>query len=297
MSPGSAAPIGITGATGNIGGRVARLLAARGVPMRLVVRDPARAPQLPGAEVATASYGDAAAVRRALAGLETVLFVSGSESATRVEEHRTFVDAAADAGVGHLVYLSFFGAAPDATFRLARDHYATEQHIEAAGRASGMAWTHLRDNLYLDFLPRMVGEDGVIRGPAGSGRVAGVAQDDVAEAAVSVLLDPGGHAGATYDLTGPEAFTLAEAAEVLTECLGRTVTFHDETLEEAFASRASYGAPEWQVEAWVSTYTAIAAGELDGVSGDVERLTGHPARSLRQVLSTDARPGRPSTRP
>lgn len=274
-------PLGITGATGNIGGRVARLLAARQVPMRLALRDPSRAPELPGVEVVQASYGDGEAVRRALDGLDTVLMVSGSESATRVEEHRRFVDAAAAAGVQHLVYLSFYGAAPDATFTLARDHFATERHIEA----SGMGWTHLRDNFYLDFFPLLAGQDDVIRGPAGAGRVAAVAQDDIAAAAVAVLTDPGGHAGSTYELTGPEALTLAEAAATMAECLGRQFTFHDETLEEAYASRASYGAPGWQVDAWVSTYTAIAAGELAGITDHVQRLTGRAPMSLRELLS------------
>jgi uncharacterized protein YbjT (DUF2867 family) len=273
-------PLGVTGATGNIGGRVARLLAERGVPTRLLVRDPERAPSLPGTSVAQAAYGDFEAVRRALHGLEVVLMVSASESATRLDEHRTFVDAAVAAGVEHLVYTSFHGAAPDATFTLARDHHLTEEHIAA----SGLGWTHLRDNLYLDFLGRMVGADGVIRGPAGAGRVAAVAQDDVARAAVAVLTDPGEHRGATYDLTGPETFTLAEAAEVLSRCLGRPVSFHAETVEEAYASRAAYGAPRWQLDAWVSTYTAIAAGEMDGVSDHVERLTGAPPRSLVQVV-------------
>ena len=273
-------PLGITGATGNIGGRVARALAGGGVAQRLVVRDPSRAPSLPGVEVARANYGDFEAVRRALAGCRTVLMVSASESAIRLDEHRTFVDAAADAGVEHLVYTSYVGAAPDATFTLARDHFATEEHI----KASGMAWTFLRDNLYLDFLPRMVGADGVVRGPAGSGRLAAVAQDDVAAVAVGVLREAGAHAGSTYDLTGPEALTLAEVAAVLTEYLAREISFHDETVEEAFASRASYGAPDWQVEAWVSTYTAIAAGELAGISDDVERLVGRPPLSLREVL-------------
>jgi len=74
-----------------------------------------------------------------------------------------------------------------------------------------MAWTFLRDNLYLDFLPRLAGEDGVIRGPADGGRVAAVAQDDVAAATTAVLTDPSAHAGSTYSLTGPEAFTLTEA--------------------------------------------------------------------------------------
>ncbi|MGY1604263.1 SDR family oxidoreductase [Geodermatophilus sp. SYSU D00815] len=272
-------PVAVTGATGRLGGRVARRLAAAGVSQRLLVRDPARAPRLPGADVVPASYGDAAAVRAALAGLPTVLMVSASETPDRVDQHRTFVDAAAAAGVRHLVYVSFYGAAPDATFTLARDHWATEEHV----RARGLRWTFLRDNLYADFFPQMVGADGALRGPAGDGRVAAVAQDDVADAAVAVLRDPAAHSGRTYDLTGPEALTLAEVAEVLTRATGRAVSYVRETVEEAYASRAAYGAPGWQVDAWVSTYTAIAAGELAGVSTAVPDLTGHPARGLEQV--------------
>lgn len=276
----TSAPIAITGATGRLGGRVARRLAAAGVPQRLLVRDPARAPQLPGADVVRAAYTDGAACRQALTGVETVLMVSASETPDRVDQHRSFVDAAAAAGVGHLVYVSFYGAAPDATFTLARDHWATEEHV----RASGLTHTFLRDDLYADFAVHLVGDDGAIRGPAGDGRAALVAQDDIADAATAVLRDPGAHAGATHDLTGPEELTLSEVAEVLTRVTGRPVSYVPETVEEAYASRASYGAPDWQVDAWVSTYTAIAAGEMAGVSSAVPDLTGHPARTLEQVL-------------
>jgi NAD(P)H dehydrogenase (quinone) len=275
------ATIGVTGATGRLGGRVARLLARRGTGQRLLARDPARLPALPRATAFRASYGAAgeAPAREtvaALSGVTTLLMVSGSEAPDRVEQHRAFVDAAARAGVGHLVYTSFLGAAPDCTFTLGRDHYATEQHI----RGSGMRFTFLRDNLYADFLPALAGEDGVIRGPAGDGRVAAVVQDDIAEAAVAVLLDPAAHEGATYDLTGPQALSLGEVAALL----GDGVRYEPETVAQAYASRASYGAPEWQVDAWVSTYTAIAAGELAAVSADVPRLTGHPATSLADLL-------------
>ena len=95
------------------------------------------------------------------------------------------------------------------------------------------------------------------------------------------------HAGFTYNLTGPKDISLARAAEVLTRATGRTVTYHDETLEEAYSSRASYGAPAWLVKAWVSTYTAIAAGELAGVTEDVAAVTGHPATPLAQVLTAE----------
>ncbi len=268
----------ISGASGNLGGRVARRL---GQPQRLLVRDAARAPEVAGAEVAVAEFADRDAVRRALDGAATVLMVSASETPDRVERHRAFVDAAVEAGVGHLVYTSFVGAGPEATFTLARDHGATEEHI----RASGLAWTFLRDNLYADFIPVLAGDDGVIRGPGGDGRAAVVAQDDIADAAVAVLREPGAHAGRTYDLTGPEALTFAEMAAIVSRATGREITFHDETLPEAYASRARYEAPRWQLDAWVSTYTAVAAGELAVVDPALERLLGRPATPLAQVLA------------
>jgi uncharacterized protein YbjT (DUF2867 family) len=273
--------LAVTGATGRLGRRVAERLAAAGVPQRLVLRDPSRAPSLPGTETVRAEYADGEAARRALDGVTTLFMVSGAEEPGRVETHRTFIDAAVAAGVTHLVYTSFFGAAPDATFTLARDHWATEEHIAA----SGLRATILRDNLYIDFFPMMVGDDGVLRGPAGEGRVAAVTQDDIADVAVAVLREPEKHANARYDLTGPAALTMREVAATITEVTGREVSYQDESLNEAYASRAGYGAPAWQVDAWVSTYTAIAAGELDGVTDAVATLTGHPATSLAQHLS------------
>src|SRR4051794_12593026 len=129
----------VSGATGAVGGAVARQLAGDGMPLRLLVRSPSRAPELPGAVVRGCSYGDGPAVESALQGVDVVLMVSASENAERLQEHLTFVDAAAAAGVRHLVYTSFVGAAPDAVFTLVRDHYATEQHV----RASGMSFTFL----------------------------------------------------------------------------------------------------------------------------------------------------------
>lgn len=274
------ATLAVTGATGVVGGIVARSLAARGVPLRLLVRDPERAPRLPGASTVRCSYAERSAAVAALRGATLLFMVSAAESATRRVEHATFVDAAAEAGVEHVVYLSFYGASPTATFTLGRDHAATEEHI----KSSGMAWTFLRDNLYAEYLLVYADEQGVIRGPADEGRLAAVSQRDVADAAVAVLGDPLRHRTRTYDLTGPEAFTLTEAAATMTRVLGGSYSFVDETVEEAYASRASYGAPQWQLDAWVSTYTAIAAGELAGVARDVELLTGRPATPLAEAL-------------
>jgi uncharacterized protein YbjT (DUF2867 family) len=272
--------LAITGATGNIGGAVARALAADGVPFRMVVRDPSRAPVLPGTDVRTATFADAEAARTALEGVDVLLMVSGAEAQDRLQQHRTFVGAAATAGVRHVVYTSFSGAAADATFTLGRDHWATEQAI----RATGMAHTFLRDNFYLDFVEDLVGEDGVIRGPAGDGAMAAVARADVARVAATVLGRPASHLDRTYELTGPVAITLEQAAAAVSAERGTAVSYHRETLDEAYASRAKWDPEPWQADAWVSTYTAIAEGALARVSGDVERVTGRAPMSLRDVL-------------
>ncbi|GAA1767683.1 SDR family oxidoreductase [Pseudarthrobacter sulfonivorans] len=273
--------LAVTGSTGGLGGMVARQLADVGQAQRLLVRDAGRAPELEGADPLVFSYADSDLARQALEGVKFLFMVSAAEAEDRLQQHYSFIDAAAAAGVQHVVYTSFYGAAPDSVFTLGRDHYATEARI----RASGMDFTFLRDNFYLDFLPLLTGEDGVIRGPAGNGVVSAVAREDIARCAVAVLRDPALHVGATYNLTGPEEITLARAAEVLTAETGRSITYHPETVEEAYASRASYGAPPWQVDAWVSTYTAIAAGELAGLSPDVHALTGRDPLSLAEFLA------------
>jgi uncharacterized protein YbjT (DUF2867 family) len=273
--------VAVTGVTGGLGGRVARRLADQGARQRLVARDPARAPVLAAAEVATGSYDDPDGLRRAFEGARTLFMVSASEDPDRMRLHANVVEAAAGAGVERVVYTSFFGAAPDCTFTFGRDHWHTEELI----RGSGLRHTFLRDNLYVDFVPLLVGADGVIRGPASDGRVAAVARDDIADVAVAVLGDAGGgHDGRTYDMTGPEAFSLAEAAEELSRVTGRAVTYHAETMEEAYASRAHYGAPGWEVAGWVTTYAAIANGELETVSGDVAAVAGHPPAGLADFL-------------
>jgi uncharacterized protein YbjT (DUF2867 family) len=272
--------IAVTGATGALGGRVAAGLAAAGVEQRLVVRDPSRAPSLDGVEVAGgAEYADGEAMRRAFDGADTVFLVSAGEDIDRMSLHRSAVNAAVTAGVERIVYTSFAAAAPDTAFTFGRDHFHTEEHI----KATGVGWTFLRDNIYLDFMPFFAGEDGVIRGPGGNGRAAVVAREDIARAAVAVLTGER-HAGAAYEMTGPEALTLHEAAAQVAAAAGRPVTYVEETLEEARASRAPSGAPDWEIEGWVTTYVAIAEGELENVSPDIERLTGQTPTTLEQFL-------------
>ncbi len=264
-----------------MGGRVAVRLAAAGARQRLVVRDPTRAPSLDGAEVRQASgYAAGEEMRRALEGADTLFLIPAAEAPDRVEQHRTAVDAAVAAGVRRLVYLSFVAAAPDTTFTLGRDHWHTEEHI----RATGLPWTFLRMNLYLDFIPSMVLPDGLIRGPAGDGRVAAVLRDDVAAAAAAVLTAEDDQVGRVHDLTGPESFSLAQAAELMTRHTGRAIRFHDETDEEAFASRQGFGAPDFEVRGWVSSYWAIRDGSLERVAPGVRELTGRDPVALADYL-------------
>lgn len=273
--------IAVTTATGALGGRVAARLAAAGVPQRLIVRDASRAPTLAGAETTVVSgYDDVDGMRAALSGVHTVLLVSVTEASDRVSIHAAAVDAAVAAGVSRIVYVSFVGAGPYATFTFARDHWHTEEHI----RSSGVAHTVLRNNLYLDALPHFVGSDGVLRGPAGHGKFGGIARDDSADAIVGALTTPG-HDNVTYDLTGPAAITMEEVAEELTRATGSLVTYDAETIDQAYASRSGYGAEDWRVSGWVTSYAAIAVGELDVVSTAVQDLSGHAPMSFHEYLT------------
>lgn len=301
----------VTGSTGELGRRVAEGLAARGLEQRLLVRDPARAPRLAGAEVAAVSgYSDARAMGAALAGVETLFLVSAHDimgithrallagkpvpAYDRVHEHIAAVAAAAAVGVERIVYLSFIGPAPDAMFILARDHYHTEEYI----RSTGLAYTFLRPNLYMDKVLQHVARSDVIRAPAGDGRVAWVSRDDVAESVARVLTGAE-HDGRAYDLTGPEALTMAETAARLSSALGRDITYEAQTPEQARSlrnasrmdemdairrERTGSGLTEPEIEIWISHYLQIARGVVAEVSDAVPSLCNRPAESLADHL-------------
>ena len=258
---------------------MARRLASAGKSARLIVLDTGRDADLPEMEVVEASYQDPASMRRALTGVHTFFMIPVHEAPDRVQQHVTAADAAVEAGVERIVYSSFVGAAPDATFTFARDHWHTEEHI----RNTGLDFTFLRGNVYMDVIPWIVGDDGVIRGPAGDGRFAAVARDDIADVAVSVLLGEG-HSGVTYDVSGPERLTLHKVAQLFSRATGRDIAYHPETIEEAYEARSRYGAPDWEIEGWVTSLAGVAGGEMDVVSTTVGELTGHPPMGLAEFL-------------
>jgi len=278
--------IALTGVTGSLGSRVAAGLAAAGVPLRLVVRDAGRAPELTGAEVVEnrGGYADPAGFRAALAGVDTLYLVSAAEAEDRLKQHVDAVDAAVAAGVRRIVYTSFLGAKHDAVFTLVRQHAATEDRI----RDSGVRHTFLRHSMYADFVPFFATvEDGraVIAAPAGDGRTSFVSRDDLADVAVAVLLrEDTDLDGQALEVTGPAALTMAEAAAVLTDVTGRPVSYRDQSVDEAWATRRPSGHPDWEIEGWVTSYLAIAAGELATVTDVVPSLTGHPALTVAEHL-------------
>jgi NAD(P)H dehydrogenase (quinone) len=304
--------IAVTGATGELGSRVAARLGNLGIEQTIIVRAPGRAPRLPKAKIEKASsYADAAAIGRALAGVETLFIIPAEDLMgviaksyandrplqpyDRVHQHIALVAAACGMGVQKIVYVSFISAEKDATFLLGRDHFHTEEYI----RSTGIPFTFLRMNLYMDKAPLHVSDDYVIRGPAGNGRVAWVTRDDIADVAVAVLTKDG-HSGSTYDVTGPEALTMSETAEILSSVTGKKISYEAQTPHEARTLRNSSRLDKWvaerkaltgkdiheyELEVWISHYMQIATGEASIVSDTVPRLTGHEAKSLSDYLN------------
>ena len=272
--------IGITGVTGKLGSYVADLVDKKGIASIHLARSPERATVYASAEIRKMVYANTPEVVEALKGIDVLLMVSARENPERVEEHTSFLNAAKLAGVQHIVYTSFYGADEKATFILSRDHAQTEAYIKKLG----FTYTFLRDNFYLDFFIDIALENGEIRGPAGRGRVPAVARKDTSRVAAEILLNPKEWENQTLNLTGPEDLSMEEIVALLSKESGKTITYVDESVEEAYESRKKWPAQTWEYDAWVSTYTAIKAGEQAGVSTDVEMVLGRPAMSLIDVL-------------
>jgi uncharacterized protein YbjT (DUF2867 family) len=250
-----------------------------------MARDPARVLRLEGADVVAGDYADPASLDRAFAGIERALIVSGyAEPGERSRLHGNAIDAAGRAGVANLVYLSFQGASPDSKFPMSRDHHLTELLLEN----SQIPYASLRDNLYADILPEMFGPEGVVRGPAADGAAAFVSRDDVARVAAVALSRPDVVRG-PVTVTGPEALTLEEAARRLSALAGRELRYAPESVAAGRAWRSRLAVPAWEVDTWVGSYEAIAAGELSATSDTVKRCTGREAESLEAYFTR--RPG------
>jgi uncharacterized protein YbjT (DUF2867 family) len=268
----------ITGASGRVARRTAELLAGDGHSLRLMTRSPQVAPTLTEAETVRGDFAEPATLKDAFAGVSAALVVSASgKPGERARLHRNAFQAAARARVGHVVYLSLQGAAPDSKYPFSRDHYLSEQYLYAAG----LPCTVLRDAFYIDMFLEKFDAEGVVRGPARQGCGAFVSREDVARTAAAVLRkQPGG----IYDVTGPEALSVADIARRLSTLVGRQLRYEDESADAARERLNRLEPLAWRVDLSVGWFEAIAAGELKRTSDTVLRFTGTAPLTLEDYF-------------
>jgi NAD(P)H dehydrogenase (quinone) len=270
----------ITGATGHVGGEAARLLIESGVEVKLLVRDAARAAHLGAAHVVEGDFADPQRVADALNPGDRVFMVSLYETHDeRMRKHTAFVEAARQAGVAQLAYLSFVNAATDAVFIHSVSHAETEDMI----RASGVPFTFLRTSLYQASAPHMF-DQGLCAAPGGNGATGWVSRRDIG-AAVAGALRTAGHEGTTYNLTGPEALTFSQTADRINSLLGTRLAYED---VDDFDRLLTKGLPDpiAMKESRRSCFYSIRADEMSLVTDDIRTLSGVAAAPIdRHILN------------
>ena len=256
----------ITGATGKTGKALVERLASRGVPVRTLVRDLTRAggPAAPGVELVVGDLGRPETLAPALAGIRTAYLLSAADP-DQVRMHGNFIEAAARAGVRHVVRQSVRGAAPHSPVKLARWHATSQQQLEE----SGMAWTHLQPVYNMQNFFRL----------AGSIQSAGAFFAPMKDAALSMV---DARDVKTYVVTGPEPLTFADAARHLSSAVDRPVRYVDVSAEVAGSVLLSMGLPAWDVDDLLELYAFYSSGAGSVVTDAVRRLAGHPGRSFAQ---------------
>lgn len=278
-------PILVTGATGTIGREVVRHLSKKNAAVRAGIRDTAKARTQFGeaVEVTPFDFEGTGSYSAALKDVEK-LFILPPLIPNQVDVITALVEAAKSAGVRHIVKLSAIGADPEARSTLGKWHGQTDEHI----RQSGLALTILRPNSFMqNFINYFPPRDGVIYLPWGEGKASFVDARDIGAVAAEILTDDG-HVGSTYDLTGPEALGIADVARILSTGASREIRYID--VPEAAARDAMLQAhiPEWQVDALLELHAINKKGLWNGVTSDVEKITGHSATTFTQFARDHA---------
>lgn len=277
----------IGGATGGLGKAVVEQLLERGAKGRFAVlaRDPAKAKPYAdqGIELRMADFDAPDGLAAAFAGIERFLFIS-TMSQGRAAQQRRVVDAAAAAGVKHIVYtgLAIRDIATSAVRELMASHFETEAHI----RASGMAWTFLRNSMYAEAIPQIAGPGALRDGislSAGTGRVPYALRAEMGEAAANLLLQPG-HAGKTYDITGNESWGYGDIAAALSRLTGKPLGYRDIPEESLRDALRAAGMPDFPIWLTLGTLHDIRAGQYDIASHDLETLLGRAPAPLDDML-------------
>ncbi|WP_405724222.1 SDR family oxidoreductase [Streptomyces sp. NBC_01537] len=276
----------VTGATGALGRLVIDELLAK-VPAEqvvAVVRDKAKATDFAdrGVELRVADYGKPETLAGAFQAGDVVLLISGSEVGQRAAQHTAVISAAKDAGVARLAYTGVLGG-PDADFALAAEHKVTEQAL----LDSGLTYTFLRNGWYTENYTAQIPvqlEHGVV-GSAGEGKVGSATREDFAAAAAAVLTGEG-HENKAYELSGDEAWTLAEYAAELSKQSGKEIAYADVPAEVFKGILTGAGLPEQFADILVDVdVSGISRGLLEGGSGDLSRLIGRPTTPLADTIA------------
>jgi NAD(P)H dehydrogenase (quinone) len=287
--------IAVTGANGQLGGQVVRLLAHQQQHdvVALVRRKVQEESQMPGVNVAIAEYGDQAAFRSALRDVNTLVFISSDGDATKVMvHHQNVIAAAADNGVAHIVALSSVDADIDSPFCYAVVNGYTEKLLDDSGCGVSVA----RASIYTEFFLRWLTPariSGEIRLPAGDGRISLVSRTDVGRCLAALALAP--PTGQYHDLTGPEAVDLAAIAALTGDEFGRHVRYTEVTPYEYCKEMAEAGEEPWWMYAFSTMFESVRQGRWGAVTDEVARLTGRRPLSMRDVLAERPTPSRQTT--
>jgi len=276
--------LGVSGSSGHLGGAVVSelLQRAHGHEVVAITRTPEAV--VGPAQRRFGDYNRPESLAEAYAGLDRLLIIPTLEPdpGKRGAQNLAAIDLAVRAGVKHIVFMSAAGARQAVEPALGTSYWRGEQHLIA----TAPAWTILRMNFYAESFVQQAQaslNQGVLTGLA-ENRVAFVARGDVAAAAAGILIGDG-HAGATYNATGPERLSGAERAALIAEISGRPLAFRVITEEQLRAGLKQAALPAAVVNTVISIQASFAAGEFDVVTGDVERLGGRPPKPLRDVLA------------
>lgn len=274
----------LIGATGKVGGEAARALLARGVKPRVLVRSAEKAAPLAaaGAELVVGDALDKASVARALEGSDK-LFLLLPNGEQQLDQEKQIVDLAAAAGVRHIVKLSSMESLPDATAPIPQIHWASEEYI----RASGVAWTMIRPNFYMqNFLgsAASIREKKLFSLPMGDGKTAMADTRDIG-AVVAEVLTGEGHEGKSYDITGPEVLDFHQVAERFSAVLGTPISYvaADPAVYLGILKRVLPN--EWHANAVSTLFGEIAEGLVLPKRTDTFReLMGREPIALEQFI-------------
>jgi uncharacterized protein YbjT (DUF2867 family) len=269
---------------GKVGAEAVRSLTLREVPVRVLVRDPDKAKALAdaGAEIAAGDLNVPASLDAAMADVTTVILVSPAVPAQELN----VVASAARARVGHVVKATSKASADSP---IARRRWQAE--IEAGLAASGLAYTLLRSNAYMQnvlALAPAIARTSSFGSSAGQGQVGMIDARDVGAVAAETAASPARHAGKTYRLTGPELISNYTVAAVLSKLLGRTITYRELSFDENKDAMIRAGVPETIAGMNAQAFSMTAEGDAEWITGDVPFLLGRPARSFEQFAADHA---------